>query len=150
MIPFLRKLFRSSAPANNRARRKWNCQPQLEYLEDRTLLSTIIWQNAGSATADTDGFQARYGSDAATARAIVRAAIADWQAVIQDFNFDGDFNPATNNTYFVRISAANLGPGTRGGTSITNVDANDRPRGSQHHDRRPWRGCRLVLRFDAR
>jgi hypothetical protein len=62
-------------------------RPWLETLEDRTLPSTIVWINRGSATSDSDNFNAVFGANAATARADVDAALAAWQGVIQNFNY---------------------------------------------------------------
>jgi Ca2+-binding RTX toxin-like protein len=100
-------------------------RPSLESLEGRDVPSTIVWLNQGSATNDSDGFNAAYGSNAATARAIVNEAIADWQRVIVNFNYANvgtSGNAPFANTYFVEFGALDLaqvsgiGPGVRGAT----------------------------------
>src|SRR5262245_58605859 len=74
-------------PTRSRAGSRVRAIPQLEVLEDRTVLSTITWQNRGDSMNDTDGFNAVFGANAATARNDVAAAIAAWQAVIANFNY---------------------------------------------------------------
>src|SRR5262245_43391723 len=71
----------------------------LEILEDRTVPSTITWDNRGGGPfGDRAHFQAWYGSNADTARRIVDQAIADWRSLIQDFR-------TGSNTFHVSISA---------------------------------------------
>jgi hypothetical protein len=96
---------------------------ELECLEERQLLSTILWANRGSATSDSDGFNSVYGPNAATARAVVDAAILGWQNVISDFHFaDG------TNTFRLGVSTSvdNLGNGASA-TFPTQIDANGKP-----------------------
>ena len=57
-----------------------------ERLEGRTLLS-IVWQNKGSDSSDSDSFNAIFGAHADIARADVQQALDDWSAVIQNFNY---------------------------------------------------------------
>jgi Ca2+-binding RTX toxin-like protein len=71
----------------------------VEVLEDRTLLSTIVWANRGSAASDSDDFGGVFGSQAAAARAVVDAAISAWQNVILNFNFSDHSNTFTLNIY---------------------------------------------------
>jgi hypothetical protein len=61
--------------------------PMLEYLEDRTLPSTIVWGNRGGLGSDTDNFNAVFGSQATAARTEVDAALSYWQNAIQNFNY---------------------------------------------------------------
>src|SRR5262249_13948070 len=77
----------------------------VEPLEDRNLLSVILWTNRGSATADSDGFNAVFGANAATARRIVDAAIASWEGVIDNFNYSDD----QSNTFRMTVSMSNTG-----------------------------------------
>jgi Ca2+-binding RTX toxin-like protein len=64
-----------------RRRSTLRTRPQVETLEDRTLLSNgIIWDNE-----HFDNFGPSYGADADKARALVHQAISDWQKVITDF-----------------------------------------------------------------
>ena len=99
----------------------------VECLEDRRLLSIILWTNRGvNGGADTDNFAATYGAATApVARAIVDRAIDDWEAVIADFNYAGG-----GNTYNLIVNAADLGGGGRGLTNTFTVDAAGKPTGS--------------------
>lgn len=54
----------------------------LEQLEDRALLSTINWVNRGDGT---DSFDTVFGPNDDLARAVVDAALDDWEQVITDF-----------------------------------------------------------------
>jgi hypothetical protein len=62
-------------------------QLSIEDLEERNLMSTILWTNRGNGWSDTDGFNAVFGANADTARAVVDAAILDWESIIQSFNY---------------------------------------------------------------
>jgi hypothetical protein len=89
----------------------------LEALEDRRVLSTIIWTNRG---ADNFGI---YGADADRARQIVDQAIQQWAQTIVSFNYAnvGTFGNAPQNAYRLTINAGDLGGGGRGevvGSSI--------------------------------
>src|SRR6516162_7425856 len=66
-------------PANRRSRRH---AQQIEALEDRRLLSNIVWTNPFNPA-----FEADFGPNADIARAIVRQAIQDWEQLIVDFGF---------------------------------------------------------------
>src|SRR5262245_56880096 len=59
----------------------------LEPLEDRTLLSTILWTNRGTAANDSDGFAGVFGANAELARRVVDGAIHSWEGVIENFNY---------------------------------------------------------------
>src|SRR5690348_8690679 len=74
-------------PVPKRRLRRRICACLCEDLENRTLLSSIVWQNKGSDTSDTDSFNAIFGSDADIARADVQQALNDWSAMIRSFNF---------------------------------------------------------------
>ncbi len=90
-----------------------------EVLEERRLLSTLTWVNRDTDTT----FAAQFGANAALARAAVDRAMSDWGAVIQNFNYsDG------TNTLPLTITAQDLGPGARGQTSYTAIDAQGKPR----------------------
>jgi len=97
--------------------------PLIEQLEQRVLLSTIIWTNRGvNGGPDTDNFAATYGANAEVARAIVDRAIDDWETVIENFNYAGG-----GNTFTLNISATDLGGGSRGATSGIGVDPDGKP-----------------------
>ncbi len=83
----------------------------IEDLEDRNLLSTIVWTNRGNAASDTDGFNAVFGANADTARAVVDAAILDWEGIIQSFNYLGG-----GNTFGLTVS---VDPASRDTGAIT-------------------------------
>lgn len=122
--------------ARNFGRRLWQClallrnprktgafgRPSVDVLEDRMVLSTIVWTNRGTPSSDTDGFTAAFGANATLARAIVDRAINDWEEVIIDFNYAGG-----GNSYSLNISASDLGPGSRGSTGGIGIDAQGKP-----------------------
>src|SRR5262245_9992542 len=85
-----RQAKRSPRPCQ-RDRRKANRTSRLllELLEDRTLLSTIVWVNRGG---DLDGFDQVFGNQANIARADVDAALQAWQNVITNFNYSDGSN----------------------------------------------------------
>lgn len=100
----------------------------LETLEDRQLLSTIVWTNRGSANSDTDGFNANLGANAALARTLVDAAIDDWEAVIQNFNYANVGTPGNApfaNQFTLTLSAAQING--RGVTFNPGIDSQGKP-----------------------
>ncbi|MFO0867988.1 MAG: dockerin type I domain-containing protein [Pirellulales bacterium] len=103
----------------------------MESLEERLVLSTIIWGNRGdNVGVDSDAFTATYGANAPQARAIVDRAIDDWETVINDFNypfFGGVGQPVADNTFVVNISAADQGGGGRGVTFGISTDILGKP-----------------------
>jgi hypothetical protein len=64
----------------------------LEPLEDRSLLSTIHWTNRGSASNDSDHFNAMFGANANAARLVADAAFAAWSKVITNLNLTDGSN----------------------------------------------------------
>jgi hypothetical protein len=74
-----------------------------EQLEKRTLLSTIVWSNRGTASNDSDGFNAMFGGNAQQARLVCDRAILDWEEVIANFNYNGG-----GNTFNVTIRGENI------------------------------------------
>lgn len=94
----------------------------IEVLEDRTLLSSIDWINRGAPGSDTDNFASFYGANAQLARTLVDRAIDDWEAVIEDFNYQGPFGgagqPVAPNTFQLTVTADSMGPGERGATGF--------------------------------
>jgi hypothetical protein len=104
---FLMSRFSSGKDSVPRQRRNgFRWRPLLEALEDRTLPSTILWTNRGSAGNDSDGFNAVFASDGNLARADlarqdVDAAIANWQATIASFNYS---DASLNDTFHLSIS----------------------------------------------
>lgn len=107
---------RSRDLASRPVRRRWL---HWEPLEDRRLLSNIVWENDGANGGDSDQFNAAFGSNATLARAIVRQAIQDWEQVITNFNFDLPGLPANElNTFGFNIQAMNLG------NQLTQLDPN--------------------------
>lgn len=85
----------------------------VERLESRRLLATINWVNEFSDNFDS------YGTNEAQARNIVRRAIADWEAVIVDFNYD-DTGSNQSNTYNLTVQAEDIGG--RGSAQVTSRD----------------------------
>jgi hypothetical protein len=84
-----------------------------ENLEERRLLA-IMW-NAG-----TNNFASAYRTEnGVIATQLVQRAVDDWNKVILDFNYDGDGNAATDNTYSLTVNAGAVIPSTsRGGTVV--------------------------------
>ena len=87
----------------------------------------ITWANEFG----TNGFGV-YGDNEVYARALVKRAVADWDRVITDFNFDGDSDTLTtnalNDTYTLTINAGVLAVATRRAeTSIPHFDPNGLP-----------------------
>ncbi len=72
----------------------------------------IVWVNRGSATSDTDGFNAKFGAAAATARAVVDAVIVAYERMIVSFNY-----ASAGQTYnlTVNMNAVNSGFGASAG-----------------------------------
>src|SRR5262249_32404802 len=102
-------------------RRRYRYVPQLEILEGRALPSTIHWANEGSSSIDSDHFNANFGTNAAAARDVIRAAIYNWELAITDFNYSSG-----SNQFQVTISAADLGS-SLASVAITNIDASGKP-----------------------
>ncbi len=91
---------------------------KIETLEDRRALS-INWVNA---TDSNNGF-ATFGANSAIAAEAVARAVADWNRVITDLNYDNDNNSSTNNTFSLSITVADLF-GARGQAEITSLTTN--------------------------
>jgi hypothetical protein len=73
-------------------------RPQLEPLEDRTVLSTILWANRGVTSGPNDDrFNEVFGSRAEQARNDVAAALRAWQDLISDFHYADGSNTLTVN-----------------------------------------------------
>jgi hypothetical protein len=69
--------------------------------------ATIVWSNeTGVNAVDLSVF----GSNEAIARQLIHRAIDDWEAVIADFNYDGDDNDETNNTFNFTVGTYTIGP----------------------------------------
>jgi len=109
-------------------KRSWDIGWVAEPLESRRLFSTIVWANRGAG----DGFDATFGASAAAARAVVDAALADWQQVIQNFNFADATNTFTVDVHAgvpgITGSATNDRNGD-GVFSTDEIDAQGKPRG---------------------
>ncbi len=142
MLRFFTQRIGSKTAAKSRRPLALRVQP----LEDRLLMAADIrWTNEGSAANDQDGFNAEFGdANADIARANVKAAIADWAKVIDNFNYEGvgtSFHAPVANTFFLEVhatgSVANEGLdlGTAGITEIRDVGA----------DGKPWRA---TIRLD--
>jgi hypothetical protein len=100
---------RKLTPGQNRKPKAYRTLA-FERLEGRELLA-IVWDNPGP-TNDQDNFNLHYESNADVARAIVRRAIDDWNAVITDFTYaeDNDSNPNNDleNEFHLTILAEEL------------------------------------------
>lgn len=73
--------------SKSRLPRRSSCRPVLEALEDRTLLSTILWANRDYIGEGDNGFVGFFGANAERAKGVVDAALHAWETVIQRFNF---------------------------------------------------------------
>lgn len=103
-------------------------RPTFERLEDRSLLSTIVWDNDGGVPGrnDPDSFGRTFGPQAGLARAIVRQAIRDWEQVIVNFNYINVGQPGFSlepNTFHVNFVAGDLGGTTMGDLERWYADA---------------------------
>jgi hypothetical protein len=99
--------------------------PVCETLEDRRLFSTIHWANEGTATSDTDGFNAVFQANAPAARAVVSAALMAWQRIITNFNYS---DPSLDDTYQMTISMSTSTSNNLGGYSnATAFDSSGKP-----------------------
>jgi hypothetical protein len=105
------------------SRRGLRARLQGEQLEDRTLPSTIVWTNRGSDTSDTDHFNAVFGANADTARAVIDAALRDWENIVVAFDYaDG------SNTMSLAIAMNLTTPGNGAETwSGTQTDGQGKP-----------------------
>jgi Concanavalin A-like lectin/glucanases superfamily len=70
-----------------------------EHLEERKLLSTIIWANRWD-------FDTEFGPNTATARAVIDQAVVDWQNAISSFNY------AVPQNYQFNLYVADIGDPT--------------------------------------
>lgn len=110
MLGLLSKLLRRFRKTPRKAKRLRAC-PVLEPLEARTVLSTIRWLNRGSAASDSDGFNAVFGANAASARTVVDGVIRAWERLVADLRYtDG------SNTFALTLSTT---PSRRGLGSVS-------------------------------
>ena len=66
----------ASRPKTNRFR------PAVEVLEERALMSAIVWENrASTSPSSNDQFDTVFGTQAPAARLVVDAAINSWQLI---------------------------------------------------------------------
>jgi hypothetical protein len=93
-----------------------------EPLERRTLLSTIVWTNRGTAQNDSDNFNSCFGVNAALARSVIDAAIQTFQRVIVNFNYSNN-----SNTYNLNVSMDGSGTGFGGAASGISYDGSGKP-----------------------
>ncbi len=112
----------SSKRVTFRRRTPHRCQLGFEPLEDRRMLSTIVWTNRNTFSGASDNrFDDVFGALQSQAIAVIDADIAYWQRVIDDFNYDGDNNPATSNTYSLTISMNAAAQGSGAGSVGANA-----------------------------
>jgi hypothetical protein len=122
----MRNLFRAVSQFLNPAKKEVRPRRlRMECLEERALMA-IVWTNRGT----TDAFNTWYGANAATARSIVDHAIADWNRVITNFNYQNVGTPGNAplaNTNEIEIFAEPLGTGDRGVTDSFVLDTQGKP-----------------------
>ena len=80
---------------------------------------TIVWDDELNLD--------QFGDQEPVVRQLIGRAIDAWNAVIIDFNYDGDDNPETNNILEVDIGAFPFLGGTRAFAGVTNYDASGKP-----------------------
>jgi len=86
---FWKRVQQQVGPSSRNRRRDTGRRLELERLEDRMVLSTIVWTNRGLAS---DRFDEVFGARAQAARGVVDAAINTWQRVINNFNHSDGSN----------------------------------------------------------
>ena len=96
----------------------------LSQLEERDTPSTIQWVNRGTPALDTDGYNAAFGAQATTARAVTDAAILAWQNAIASFNYA---NVALNDTFRLTVSADPTDKGNGAAAGATAFDPAGKP-----------------------
>src|SRR5262249_7599876 len=121
----LKSLFRTprSRPSGRPFKRppKFSRRPELEGLEDRTLLSSIVWDNRGVTSGpNNDRFNDVFGGNANLARNVVDAVLLDWQNIITNFNYSNG-----TNTLHVKITMG--GPGFGANASYGSGQLNGKP-----------------------
>lgn len=102
----------------------------VESLEERRVLSTIVWENRGAAG---DNFDALFGAGAPaeSARAVFDAAINAWSRVVVDFNHGAGVTSPGGFDLELTISM-NLGNAGCGASTGTTIGADGKPiQGSQ-------------------
>jgi hypothetical protein len=88
-----------------------------------------MWMNQGVGANNADNFDIFGESNREIARAIVRRAVIDWNAVIADQNVDRNNDPNTNNNFELTLNAAFLDAGeTKGETKGGNKGAGTKSR----------------------
>lgn len=92
-----KRLFSRNRTRGKSATRHRHRSLRAEPLQPRMMLSTIAWENLGV----DDNFSA-YGSDQSVAVETVERAIADWERIIQDFNY------ASHTEFELDIKAASI------------------------------------------
>ncbi len=105
---------------NRRSARKLPSRRQSIICEpcERRVLLAYNWLNE---TDPNNGFAA-FGANENAARAVVHRALADWEAIIPNFNYAGGGNIMNLN-----ISVGNLGVGARGQTGNIVLNAGGQP-----------------------
>ncbi len=99
---------------------------EVETLENREMLSTIVWTNRGGAGNDSDLFGAAFGANAPAARLVVDAALDNWERVIPSFNTPA-ISGVPADTLQVSFTMEELPAGTNGSAVLQQIDAG-RPR----------------------
>lgn len=116
------RLTNKSTKSRNTKVRRRNCRRmdqhmEFERLENRAMMSVILWENKADF---------RFGDDAYTAQArqVVEQAIATWMTVIEDFNYTDSDHPGY---YTLNINVEDLDGNTLGNTSNVSVDDSGKP-----------------------
>ena len=121
---------RPASRYTNRHRNSQNRRLFMEPLEDRIVLSTIVWANRGTVG---DNFDAAFGAGAPAdqARAVVDAAIESWSRVVTNFHHAAGVTSPDGYDLSLTISM-NLANAGNGASTSTTIGTDGKPiQGSQ-------------------
>ncbi len=76
---------------------------EFECLENRAMMSSIVWENRAD-------FDTEFGADTAAARQVIDQALLDWGGVIESFNYRkvGQSGWSPSSSYTININVKNL------------------------------------------
>ncbi len=126
-MSLFRRLVHQVFPRVNRLKNA--AQLELEALENREMLSSIVWTNRGGVGNDSDLFGAAFGANAPAARLVVDAALDNWERVIPSFNTPA-ISGVPADTLQVSFTMEELPAGTNGSAVLQQIDTGRPRRGS--------------------
>ena len=94
----------------------------LEQLEDRTMMSVIVWANRAE-------FDTEFGARTAAARQVIDQVLLDWGAAIESFNYRkvGQSGWAPSRSYTINIVVDNLEAGKLASCKPVEIDDDGKP-----------------------